>query len=194
MTGPRRTLEPAYFDALYASNTDPWNFAASPFEHGKYALTLSSFPRPRYQSALEVGCSIGVLTRMIASRCDIVLAIDAARSPLAEARRRCADLPRVRFEQMFVPKQWPNGVFDLIVLSEVLYYLNPEDVHRLAARVTGSLASRGAVILVHWTGSTDYPLSGDEAVALFVERMGSTYVVNRSDRYRRFRLDVLCRA
>jgi cyclopropane fatty-acyl-phospholipid synthase-like methyltransferase len=140
-----------------------------------------------------VGCSIGVLTRSLASRCDAVVAIDAARTPLVEARRRCADLPGVRFEQMFVPEQWPDGVFELILLSEVVYYLSREDVGRLAARVTSSLPAGGSVLLVHWTGPTDYPLSGDEAVALFIERVGSTCVVERSDRYRRFRLDVLSR-
>jgi hypothetical protein len=68
-----------------------------------------------------------------------------------------------------------------------------EDVVRLAARVTCSLAPGGSVILVHWTGSTDYPLTGDEAVILFTQRMGSTCIVERSDRYLRFRLDVLSR-
>jgi trans-aconitate methyltransferase len=194
MSGPRHTLKPEYFDALYAADPDPWNFAASPYEQDKYALTLNALPKPRYQSALEIGCSIGVLTRSLASRCDAILAIDAARTPLAEARRRCADLPSVRFEQMFVPEQWPNAVFDLILLSEVVYYLSREDVDRLAARLTCSLAPGGAVILVHWTGSTDYPLSGDEAVALFIERMTSTCIVERSDRHSRFRLDVLSRA
>ena len=65
---------------------------------------------------------------------------------------------------------------------------------RLAARVMRSLSRGGSVILVHWTGPTDYPLSGDEAAALFIERMGSTCVVERADRYVRFRLDVLSRA
>jgi cyclopropane fatty-acyl-phospholipid synthase-like methyltransferase len=194
MTARRQTLEPAYFDALYASRPDPWDFAASPYERAKYALTVNAMPKPRYRSALEVGCSIGILTRLIASRCNTVLAIDAAHAPLAEARRRCGDLPSVRFEQMFVPEQWPSGVFDLIVLSEVVYFLNRDDVERLAARATSSLAPEGALILVHWTGSTDYPLSGDEAVVLFIGRMGSTCVVDRSDRYSRFRLDVLSRA
>jgi cyclopropane fatty-acyl-phospholipid synthase-like methyltransferase len=194
MSGPRETLKPEYFDALYTADRDPWNFAASPYEQDKYALTIKAMPSPRYQSALEIGCSIGVLTSLLASRCDAVLAIDAVRTPLAEARRRCADLPGVRFEQMFVPEQWPNGVFDLILLSEVVYYLSREDVDRLAARATRSLAPGGDVILVHWTGSTDYPLSGDEAVSFFIERMGSTCSVERSDRYSRFRLDVLSRA
>jgi trans-aconitate methyltransferase len=194
MSELRPTLKPDHFDALYAANPDPWNFAASPYERTKYTLTLDAIPKSRSPSALEVGCSIGVLTRLLASRCDSLLAVDAAQAPLVEARRRCADLPGVRFEQMFVPEQWPGGVFDLILLSEVVYYLSREDVGRLATSVTHSLAPVGSVILVHWTGSTDYPLSGDEAVALFIERMGSARVVGRADRYAEFRLDVLSRA
>jgi cyclopropane fatty-acyl-phospholipid synthase-like methyltransferase len=194
MSEQRRTLRPEYFDALYTADPDPWNFAASAYERAKYTLTMNAMPKQRYRSALEVGCSIGVLTRSLASRCDAVVAIDAAPSPLVEARRRCADWPGVRLEQMFVPEQWPAGVFELILLSEVVYYLGPEDVSRLAARVTHSLPKGGSVILVHWTGPTDYPLSGDEAAALFIERMGSTCVVERADRYAEFRLDVLSRA
>jgi cyclopropane fatty-acyl-phospholipid synthase-like methyltransferase len=194
MSELRPTLQPDHFDALYAADPDPWNFSASPYERAKYTLTLNAMPKLRSRSALEVGCSIGVLTRLLASRRDSLLAIDAAPAPLVEARRRCADLPSVRFEQMFVPEQWPGGVFDLILLSEVVYYLSREDVGRLAARVTRSLASDGSVILVHWTGSTDYLLGGDEAVALFIEQMGSGCVVRRPDRYAEFRLDVLSRA
>jgi cyclopropane fatty-acyl-phospholipid synthase-like methyltransferase len=194
MSEPRRTLKPEYFDALYTANPDPWNFAASPYERAKYALTLNAMRKPRYRSGLEVGCSIGVLTRSLAPRCDAVIAVDASSTPIVEARRRCADLLGVSFEQMFVPEQWPNGVFDLILLSEVVYYLSREDVGNLAARVTRSLAQDGSVILVHWIGSTDYPLSGDEAVALFIERVGPACVVERADRYAEFRLDVLSRA
>jgi len=194
MSEPRQSLRPEYFDALYTADPDPWKFAASPYERGKYTLTLNAMPKPRYQSALEVGCSIGVLTRSLASRCDAVIAIDAAQTPLAEARRRCADLPGVRFEQMFVPDEWPDGNFELILLSEIIYYLSGEDVGRLAARVTRSLPRGGSVILVHWTGPTDYPLGGDEAAALFIERIHPTCVVKRGDRYRQFRLDVLSRA
>ena len=151
-------------------------------------------PKARYQSALEVG----LLDRRfdpVACSCAATpwCEIDAAQSALVEAKRRCADLPAVRFEHMFVPEQWPEGGFDLILLSEVVYYLNPEDVGRLANRVTHSLAHGGSVILVHWTGLTNYPLSGDEAAALFIEQMGSTCVVERVDRYAEFRLDVLSR-
>ena len=194
MSEPRPTLRPEYFDALYTADPDPWKFAASPDERDKYELTLEAMPKPRYRCALEVGCSIGVLTRSLASRCDTLVAIDAAQAPLVEAKRRCADLPGVRFKHMFVPEQWPVGEFDLILLSEVVYYLSRDDVGRLAARVTNSLAKGGSVILVHWTGPTNYPLSGDEAAALFIERIGPTCVIERGDRYSQFRLDVLSRA
>jgi cyclopropane fatty-acyl-phospholipid synthase-like methyltransferase len=194
MSEPGQTLVPEYFDALYTADPDPWKFAASPYEREKYALTLEAMPQPRYRSALEVGCSIGVLTRSLASRCDTLVAIDAAQVPLVEAKHRCADLPGVRFEHIFVPEQWPGGDFELILLSEVIYYLSREDVGRLAARVSDSLIKGGSVILVHWTGPTNYPLSGDEAAALFIEGIGPGYVVDRADRYAEFRLDVLSRA
>ena len=91
MSEPSQTLRPEYFDALYTADPDPWKFAASPYERDKYTLTLDAMPKPRYRSALEVGCSIGVLTRSLASRCDTLVAIDAAQTPLrrgeAQVRR-----------------------------------------------------------------------------------------------------------
>jgi trans-aconitate methyltransferase len=188
---PRPTLRPEYFEELYTADPDPWKFAESPYERDKYALTLEAIPKPHYRCGLEVGCSIGVLTRSLASRCEALVAIDAAQAPLVQAKRRCADLSSVHFEHLFVPEQWPSGDFDLILLSEVVYYLSREDVDRLAGRVTSSLAKGGSVILVHWTGPTNYPLSGDEAAALFIERLGQAFAVDRADRYEKFRLDVL---
>jgi SAM-dependent methyltransferase len=191
MTRVSRTLPLAYFDAVYASNPHPWKFATSAYEHRKYALTLAALPRRRYASALEIGCSIGVLTRDLAQRCDDLLAIDAARAPLLEAKRRCAELPAVRFEQMFVPHQWPDVTFDLILLSEVVYYLVADDVACLASCVVRSLAEGGNVVLVHWTGATDYPLAGDEASDIFIACVERGMRVERRDRHDAFRIDVL---
>jgi SAM-dependent methyltransferase len=191
LTRASGTLPPAYFDAAYASDPDPWRFATSAYERGKYDLTLAALPRSRYASALEVGCSIGVLTYELASRCDRLLAIDAARAPLLEAKKRRGRLRTVQFAQMFVPQQWPDGAFDLILLSEVIYYLSADDVTRLAACVTRSLRGEANVVLVHWTGETNYPLTGDEACDIFIKCMDRTMKVERRDRHSAFRLDVL---
>jgi len=69
------SLPPGYFDALYAASPDPWAFETSAYERAKYAATLDALPARRYRRALEVGCSIGVLTRQLADRCDIKISI-----------------------------------------------------------------------------------------------------------------------
>jgi SAM-dependent methyltransferase len=193
MTRRTRTIEPDYFEARYASDPDPWQFSSSAYERNKYALTLAALPKPRYARAFEIGCSIGVLTRELASRCDAILAVDAAQAPLLQARLRCAEFPDASFERMFVPEQWPDGEFDLILLSEVVYYLDAGDLERLAGRVGGALRSDGNVVLVHWTGETDYPLTGDEAADRFIAAMAETARIERTERHPGFRLDVLGR-
>jgi len=193
MTRRERTIAPEYFEALYARDGDPWKFATSDYEREKYARTLAALPEAQYAAALEVGCSIGVLTRQLATRCERLVAIDAAPTPLTEARRRCRELTNVEFAQMFVPGEWPEGVFDLILLSEVIYYLDADDVGELAKRVDAALAPQATILLVHWTGETDYPLTGDHAAELFIQALRDRVEVVRSDQQPRYRLDVLKR-
>lgn len=193
MTRSTRTLPPAYFDAVYAANSDPWRFSSSPYEKKKYAATIAALPKPAYVSALEVGCSIGVLTRELAPRCASLLAVDVAPAPLTAARHRCAELSNVRFEQMFVPEQWPVGVFDLILFSEIVYYLSKRDVAGLATKAGLALSPSGDIVLVHWTGETDYPLGGDEASELFINSIAPAARVVRQNRRQLFRIDVLSR-
>jgi len=191
MTRHAASLPPSYFDAAYAADPDPWNFAASPYERDKYAATLDALPRPRYAAALEVGCSIGVLTASLAPRCDALVALDVAEAALDQARARCRHLPGLRFARAQVPGEWPEGRFDLILLSEVVYYLDAGDVAGLAARTRAGLRPGGDVVLVHWTGETHYPLTGDEAADLFIRETRDHLAVDRQIRTGEYRLDVL---
>jgi len=193
MSRNKETLAPDYFEGLYASDIDPWKFATSAYERDKYAETLASLPRPRYLRGLEIGCSIGVLTAQLAPRCDRLLAVDVSATALADARRRCQSCSNVEFAQMFAPREWPEGEFDLILLSEVVYYLDAHDVAALAARVSAALTFGGHVVLVHWTGETNYPLSGDEAAELFISCLGHFVETVGAHRFREYRLDVLAR-
>jgi predicted TPR repeat methyltransferase len=189
------SLPPAHFERLYAADPDPWNFTGSDYERDKYAATLAALPRAVYPRALEIGCSIGVLTAALAPRCESLLAIDVADTALAAARRRCATLPWVGFRRAQAPQDWPSeGPFDLILLSEVLYYFGPADLDRMAGRVAGSLALGGDVLLVHWTGDTNYPLSGDAASSRFIAAVASIAAVAHEARAPRYRLDLLRRA
>ena len=191
MTRHARSLPPSYFDERYAADPDPWDFETSEYERAKYAATLDALPRARYASALEVGCSIGVLTEALAKRCDALVSLDLAERALERARDRCRDLAHVRFELAQVPGQWPEGRFDLILLSEVVYYLDADDVVSLVDRVRGSLLPGGSVVLVHWTGETHYPLTGDEAAGRFIDGARAFLRVRGQTRSEKYRLDVL---
>ncbi|HWG06999.1 MAG TPA: SAM-dependent methyltransferase [Beijerinckiaceae bacterium] len=185
-----RSLPRSYFENLYAPDPDPWRFATSLYERDKYLRTLAALRRPIYASALEAGCSIGVLTRQLAARCESLTAFDIASAPLVEARRRCDDISWVRFERLNAPSEWPAGNFDLILLSEIVYYLDRQDIRRLATRIEESLARNGDLLLVHWTGPTDYPMSGDDAVESLLRDLQGVVSVIHSDRAENFRLDL----
>jgi cyclopropane fatty-acyl-phospholipid synthase-like methyltransferase len=158
MTSTERT----YFDQMYDGDPDPWGFETSAYEQRKYALTMASLPRPHYGSVFEPGCSIGVLTEMLATRCDRLLATDLVPAALTRARDRCAALRHVTVERRAIPEEWPEGRFDLVVLSEIAYYFDPSDLARVMALVMNSTKQDAQVLGVHWRGETDYPLRGDE--------------------------------
>ena len=189
-----RSIDPAWFEALYRDHGDPWQFETSAYEHAKYDHTLSSLSRLRYASALEVGCANGVLTRRLADRCDRLLAVDVSDTALAAARARCADVPQVSFARSRLPQEAPEGCFDLVTLSEVVYYWDRSDLARMADYLRGAVDVGGDILLVHWTGDTDYPLSGDEAVDGLRALLGDLVEVVRAERREQYRLDLWRRA
>ncbi len=179
-----------YFDEMY-EDPDPWGYETSWYEQRKYALTLASLSEPRYRRAFEPGCSIGVLTEMLASRCDLLVAGDFHAGVVEVARRRTAPRSNVEVRQLDVPRQWPSGSFDLIVLSEVAYYLDDPAHRALMDQAVGSLEGGGTVILVHWRGPTNYPQTGDRVHEQWLDddRLDSV----SSHRERDFRIDTLRR-
>jgi SAM-dependent methyltransferase len=191
MTEPKASLEAGYFEELYAGAADPWGFRSSPYEREKYGETLAILPRARYGSVLEIGCSIGVFTRRLAERCDTVLALDGSARALAEAKNANADLSWVTFREGMVPQDFPEGRYDLIVLSEVLYYLAPSDLRRVADLCLASLEPDGHMVLCHWLGETNYPLSGDEAADLFIQAVAPRWRPTSARREPEYRLDLL---
>jgi SAM-dependent methyltransferase len=181
----------AHFQRIYEANADPWGFGSNPYEQEKYRRTLQALGDRRFVAGLEVGCSIGVLTRLLAPRCDALLGIDLVEQPLEAARGRCADQPWVRFERLQVPQAWPDGRFDLIVLSEVLYFLTAADIDWCARRVRHSVLPGAVVILVNWLGQSDDPTPGDAAADRFIGATSDFLRVSHQDRRPGYRLDVL---
>ena len=159
----KRRFRREHFEELYKRSEDPWSFATSEYERRKYERTLGALEGRRFLRALELGCSIGVFTAMLAPHCDELLAVDTSRRAVNLARKRLADFPSVRVERRTLPEETPEGPFDLIVASEILYYFTEEVMLAALRRFEEVLAPGGSMLAVHWRGEPKtHPLRGDE--------------------------------
>ena len=144
-----------------------------PYELDKYVTTLAALPQERYTNAFEIGCSIGVLSELLAQRCSRLLSVDASELPLEAARKRLAPYEQVTVRQLIIPAEFPDEQFDLILLSEVGYYLTLEDLQRTRQQMLDHLTENGHLLLVHWTPFVpDYPLTGDQVHEEFLAVAG----------------------
>ncbi len=187
----KKSLAPEYFETVYEANDDPWNFTSSEYEAAKYAATVAALLGETYESAFEIGCSIGVLTTQLAKKCERLLAVDVSEKALEQARWRCENLPNVELKLMQFPLDAPAGNFDLIVVSEVGYYLSVEDWQTAQGKIFDLLKPKGNVILVHWTHFVeDYPQTGDAVHDSFAAFADGKLKHLAAERTADYRLDV----
>ncbi|MWV49137.1 methyltransferase domain-containing protein [Rathayibacter sp. VKM Ac-2803] len=171
----------SYFDELYARHEDPWGYTSRWYEERKRALTLASLPEQRYGSVLEIGASIGVLAEALAARADRLLAVDVSAAAVDRAARRLAALEHVRVEHHDITRGVPEGPFDLVVLSEVGYYLGEPALEDALTGILDELAPGGDLVTVHWR----HPIEGVEldgdAVQRAVGRLGLHRLVRHEE-------------
>ena len=171
-------LPDAYFDELYVGAEDPWRLSTRWYEQRKYAITLGLLPERRYRHGFEPGCSIGTLTAQLVARCDHLTAVDVAEAALrsADARLReagCRD--RVTLVRSSLDAAWPPGPFDLLVLSEVAYYLEADTLAEVLRRECPRLQPGANIVAAHWRHPVaDYPLTGDAAHDVIARTPGLT--------------------
>jgi SAM-dependent methyltransferase len=157
------TTPASYFEHLYARSADPWSFATRWYDARKHALTVDSLPRRHYRSGFEPGCSTGRLTARLAARCERLLSVDAIPSAVATAADHLAAFPHVTVRTARMPGDWPDETFDLIVLSELGYYFDDQDLATLIERTVASLEPGGDLVAVHWRHPVDeHARLGDE--------------------------------
>ncbi|MGZ6745448.1 MAG: PIG-L family deacetylase [Nocardioides sp.] len=149
-------------DAIQRDGADPWGVERRWYERRKRVLTTAVLPRERFARGLEVGCSRGALAQELAARCDELVAVDSSPSAVVTARARLEPLG-VRVEQVDVPREWPEGSFDLVVVSEVGYFLSPQELDALMERINRCLTPDGVVLVCHWRHPVDgWVLDGPE--------------------------------
>jgi 2-polyprenyl-3-methyl-5-hydroxy-6-metoxy-1,4-benzoquinol methylase len=138
------------FERLYLESPDPWNYRSSPYERQKYERVLACALKWRSagESALEVGCSVGVFSRMLTDHFDKVTAIDVSKEALSAATRYNSAAKNVRFMHSDLQSLDTEGQYDLIVCAEVLYYVAEKDVEAVCRQLGRYLSARGVILLV----------------------------------------------
>lgn len=143
-----KPIDPAGFERKFRLDIDPWNYTGSSFEHFKRDVLLRACGRRVYGRILELGCAIGETTRGLAPFCLRLLAVDSSPTALEEAKRRLNGDRRVSFRRATLPQEMPRGRFDLIVASEIVYYLPNHQLDRLLQRIDLALAPGGRLVVL----------------------------------------------
>jgi SAM-dependent methyltransferase len=156
----------ADFEARYRADADPWSYATSPYEQAKYAATLHACGPGPFAAALELGGSIGVFSALLAPRCRSLVTLDAAPTAVAAARVRLAERAGTDPRLGEIPQAIPDGPFDLVVASEVLYYLTPARLQETLEVVQDRLTPGGRLVAAHWRpAGPERPLTAEDVHA-----------------------------
>jgi SAM-dependent methyltransferase len=138
------------FEELYRGTADPWEVSTSWYERRKRAVSLAALPLETYASAFEPACGIGAFTRELAGRCERLTAFDPVQAAVEQARTATAGLSGVDVRLGALPDDLPPGAADLIVFSEILYYLGDVDLSATVDRAVSCLRADGELLAVHW--------------------------------------------
>ena len=155
VVGPQ-VWDQAKWEGLFTT-PDPWGYT-SPYEQRKYEQTLTLLPDGPLERALELACAEGHFTVQLAPRVGTLLAVDIAANAIERAQQRCQELPHVDFAQLDLRADPIPGRFDLIICSEVLYYVgNRFDLARVARKIAQALEPGGYVLITHANAVVDDP-------------------------------------
>jgi len=181
---------PVDFDQLH-QQPDPFGLRTSWYEQRKRALVTAALPRRAFERGWEIGCSNGELTAALAERCSVLLATDVSPRAVSLARARNAENPHVIVERSAQPEDWPDGTFDLIVLSEVGYYLDHCGLRRTISKAHSSLTPNGVLVACHWLAPFEAATAtGSEVHALIARCLPLARICRYQDAD--FLLDVWC--
>jgi SAM-dependent methyltransferase len=142
-------MSAADFEARYRADSDPWRYQTSGYERDKYRATLAACGPGPFGSAVELGGSIGVFSALLAPRCGSLLTLDFSPTAVGLARARLASQTNVQALVGRIPDDLPSGRFDLVVASEVLYYLTGDELEATVDWVGSALRPGGRLVCAH---------------------------------------------
>lgn len=172
-----------YFDTLFAASADPWAFRQRWYEKRKRDLSLAALPHQHYERVFEPGCANGELSLALAARSEHFLGMDLCQRAVELARNRLTAHPNAHIALGAVPADWPTGQFDLIVLSEMGYYLEPAQWQKVIELAEQSLRPTGTLLACHWLHAIDdCPMEGAQVHRLLARHLSFPRQVRHLER------------
>lgn len=147
-TKSRHTARKQYWEGFFEQE-DPWNYG-SLYEQEKYTRQLELLPDGPVNHALELACAEGHFTLQLAPKVGCLRAADISSKALDRARVRCSGHQNIEFSQLDLSVDPLPLDIDLVVCSEVLYYLNDKaELESVATRLVQALRPGGYLVAAH---------------------------------------------
>ena len=142
---------------LFARQADPWGYT-NDYEQTKYRQTLELIPDGPVDDVLEIACAEGHFTVQLAPHAKRLVAADISETALRRAAERCSEHDNVSFQQLDISKDEIPGRYDVIVCSEVLYYLGRRTrLEAFAGQLAKALKPGGRLVMAHANLTADDP-------------------------------------
>jgi predicted TPR repeat methyltransferase len=165
------------FEGMYRDFADPWECVKNVSELRRDVALLLLLRERRFRRILDVGCGLGAFTerlRRANTATQEVLGVDISATAVAKAR---AQYPDCRFEVLDVARQpLPAGPWELVLLSEVVWYVLPQ-LGELLARIHLAMASDGVLFVQQFFPDSqrfglEYLRSPEELYTRYLTRAG----------------------
>lgn len=176
-----------FFDGLWRQG-DYWQLETSPFEWAKYQRQQWLVGDRHYARILEIGCGAGTFTRQLAAIGSEVLGLDVSAEAIQRAQLmgpgtgityRCANVMEVDLSA--------DGPWDLIVMSETIYYLgwlySFFDVTWLASQLVASVRPGGRLLMANSLGDHLGGLLAPGAIRTYHDLIVNTGMVREREEY-----------
>lgn len=136
------------YDLAYRLKNDLFESEASEYEQHKLNRLIEIICQQNYKNVLDVGCGIGILAEKISPCCQRIIGIDFSPKAISLARNRCGKLENVSFLERDIRTFDFQDDYDLIIFSEVLYYLEDKFIERIINRLKKNLSDSARIIIV----------------------------------------------
>ena len=146
-----RTQRSASAQAFFAKLAPQWDSLRSLHapEHAVEAAIIETIEERPFRSALDLGTGTGQILKLVAPRAARAVGVDASHAMLSVARAnmQAAGLANVDLRQGDVyALSLPRGSFDLVVIHQVLHYL--DDPQRAVSEAARMVAPSGRLLIV----------------------------------------------